>query len=96
MCLCHNTIKICMRNSSFTEEDKLFVIESYDIIWANIDHSRNYCINPKSLCAEILRRSGKTSYDVRMPKNKYKIDQYEKIISIMMDILNNHNKVIII
>ena len=41
---------------------------------------------------EILRRSGRTSYNVWMPKSEGKINAYEKIIVLMMDALNGGNK----
>ena len=51
MCIGKNTIKCCIDKYHFSEEDKLFVINAYKIIWNNLDHSRMYCLNPGSLCA---------------------------------------------
>lgn len=88
MCLSKNTIKNCIHKYPFSNDDKLFLISAYEIIWNNIDHSRHYCINPGSLCAGILRESGRTQYDVWMPTTKIKVDNYEKIIMLMMNALN--------
>jgi len=93
MCIGINTIKSCINKYPFSDEDKLFVINACEIIWNNIGHSTTYCINPGSLCAEILRRSGRTSYNVWMPKSECKINAYEKIIVIMMDALNKGNDI---
>lgn len=93
MCLSKNTLKYCIDKYPFSEEDKLFVIDAYKIIWDNLDHSRTYCLNPSSMCAEILRRSGRTSYNVWMPKNEYKIDAYEEVIMLMMNVLNKENDI---
>lgn len=90
MCLTFDTARkiTSYKKCPFSEEDKLFVIDAYETIWNNLDHSRHYCINPMSLFAEILKRSGKTSYCVWMPKNKIKAGNYENIIGIMMNTLN--------
>jgi len=92
MCIGKNTIKCCIDKYPFSEEDKLFVINACEIIWNNLGNSTTYCINPGSLCAEILRRSERTSHNVWMPKSEGKINAYEKIIVIMMAALNGGNK----
>ena len=90
MCLTKNTMAF-IDKYEFSDEDKAFVIDAYDTIWKNLDHSIHYCLNPGLLCAEILRRCGRTSYDKYNYKNinnAKKVARYDENMILIMDALN--------
>lgn len=91
MCLTHNTMKRYIHTYNFSIDDQLFIIEAYEIIWKNLDHSRLYCINIEALAYEILKHCGKVSENVWMQKRKFsndKMTQYEKTFIILMSALD--------
>jgi hypothetical protein len=51
----------------FSEEDYTWAENMYGEIWKRLDHSQHYCINPKTMIGELLRRHNKTVYQTWWP-----------------------------
>lgn len=90
MCLSQNTVKR-FRNeyvgNPFSEDDYVWAEQIYDKLWTQLDHNVNYCINPKTMIAELLKRHNKTVYQVYWPKhNSLKSDSYEEIMTKIMKV----------
>lgn len=90
MCLTSNTMKRCLGQYGFSIDDQEFIINAYNTIWKNLDHSRLYCINPGAVAGEILKHYGRVVENTWIPINlsNDKIKQYEKIFVILIEALD--------
>ncbi len=96
MCLSKNTVTILKNQyigNPFSENDYVWVEKIYNELWTNLDHTFNYCINPKTMIGELLKRSNLTQYQVYWPKNNpVKSQRYEEIMIKIMKALPNSYK----
>jgi len=90
MCLTPGTMKNWIHIYDFSINDQLFIIEAYDKMWKNLDHSRNYCLNPEAVAFEILKHYGKVTENRWMAKklSSAQRDKYEKTFIILMNALD--------